>query len=122
MANDWKCDICSAFLALTLKELLHHITIMHSNETNFRVKCIVSGCPYEYSKMNSLCYHLSNYHRELQLNQCETQNTDRQFDRNEDAEIINDYAINQLENEYEDFSLSDELAGGESDNVSDQVR
>ena len=63
MANNWRCTICLVFFALTLKELVRHISIMHANQPNFRVVCGVNNCPQQYQKMNSLRYHIRHQHQ-----------------------------------------------------------
>jgi hypothetical protein len=64
MANVWVCSICFVFTALTLRSLIKHITVAHASEPNFKVKCLITGCPTEYKKINSLRTHLRRRHRQ----------------------------------------------------------
>ncbi|XP_044063741.1 uncharacterized protein LOC122881523 [Siniperca chuatsi] len=58
----WRCFICYIFVALTLKQLLSHINIMHSRSPDFRVVCGIDGCPNEYRVYNSFYYHVKRTH------------------------------------------------------------
>ena len=62
MAGIWKCEICLLFSALTLKQLVRHISVEHAAMPNFKVKCGVEGCPDEYKRMNSFRKHLRTCH------------------------------------------------------------
>ena len=58
MVRLWKCEICSIFIALSLKELVRQIGVEHAGMPNFKVRCGIDGCTEEYCKMNSFRKHL----------------------------------------------------------------
>ena len=68
MARLWKCEICSIFIALSLKELVRHVGVEHAGMPNFKVRCGVDGCPEEYCKMNSFRKHLRTCHSNVYNN------------------------------------------------------
>ena len=79
----WKCSICILFFAVTLKDLVRHITIQHAGQPNFSVKCGISGCPEKYTKMNSFRKHLRNRHKdELDLDHEENSEEVTSFNAN----------------------------------------
>lgn len=52
------------FSALTLKVLVRHISVQHAGMPNFKITCLVHGCPEQYDKMNSFRKHLRKFHAE----------------------------------------------------------
>ena len=58
----WRCVICFAFIALTLKVFLSHINTAHGRSRNFRVICGIDGCKEEYRVFNSFYYHIKRRH------------------------------------------------------------
>lgn len=64
----WRCFICYVFVALSLRQLLSHINVMHSRSPDFRVVCGIDGCPSEYRVYNSFYYHVKRTHTHHLLN------------------------------------------------------
>ena len=58
----WKCFICTAFVALTLRALMGHYYSTHSNSPNFFVKCGVNCCPATYRRYHSFYKHVVRNH------------------------------------------------------------
>lgn len=58
----WRCVICFAFTALTLKVFLSHINSARGRSKNFRVTCGIDGCKEEYRVYNSFYYHIKRRH------------------------------------------------------------
>lgn len=69
----WTCTICLLFTCTTLRLLLSHIYMQHSQEPGFNVRCGVNGCPRTYNKYNSFYRHLHREHIES-LQQTTNQN------------------------------------------------
>ena len=60
----WKCNICSVFVALTLKVLMSHYFSAHSEELNFFVKCGVNDCPATFRQYHSFYKHMAKNHKD----------------------------------------------------------
>jgi len=58
----WRCVICFAFIALTLKALLSHINVAHGRSRNFSAICGIDDCREQYRVFNSFYYHIKRRH------------------------------------------------------------
>ena len=59
------CPLCDSFAATTVKGVVHHIGLVHSNEPGFRITCGVGGCTRTYTKFNSYKKHMYVKHGEV---------------------------------------------------------
>ncbi|KAJ8310002.1 hypothetical protein KUTeg_011867 [Tegillarca granosa] len=84
----WKCAVCSVFVAVTLRLLIAHIYMKHSQNPGFMCRCNVDGCPRIYTKWNSYYRHV---HRELAqlLDQHDNHNVEQENNDLNADDIIN---------------------------------
>ena len=50
--NSLNCPLCESFASPSMKCIIRHIGLVHSDEIDFRVTCGVSGCLRTYYKFN----------------------------------------------------------------------
>ena len=58
----WKCSLCAAFVAITLRVLMNHYYTVHSNEVNFSVRCGINECPATFKRYHSFYKHIRKKH------------------------------------------------------------
>ena len=56
------CNLCTGYLAVSLRELLHHMRRTHSSDPNFHMVCGLEGCPRTYKRFSSFRNHVRRKH------------------------------------------------------------
>ena len=59
------CQLCE-FRALSLKDLLKHIRLVHAHRPGFRITCRMSGCQRSFTTFRVFRNHVYDYHNEQQ--------------------------------------------------------
>ena len=63
MGLPFKCNCCDTFQCVSLRILLRHVNVVHSQELNFKVRCGINGCPTYFQKYNSFYKHVLKHHK-----------------------------------------------------------
>ena len=56
------CNLCTGYLTVSLRELLHHMRRTHSSDPNFHMVCGLEGCPRTYKRFSSFRNHVMRKH------------------------------------------------------------
>ena len=102
MAHVWVCSICFVFTSVTIRSLVRHITVAHASKPNFKIKCVIPGCPTEYTKINSLRTHLRRRHKQICV---DTPVEDHQSEDNHINDDQGEYDTSSSEDENSDSCL-----------------
>ena len=117
----WKCSLCAAFVAITLRVLMNHYYTVHSNEVNFSVRWGINECPATFKRYHSFYKHIRKKHHheyegklkeDVNYSQCES---DSQSQINHD-DTVDDHGCNPSEASTRHCLSTDE---GSSDSSSD---
>ena len=57
----YQCPLCDEFQALSYKQLLPHIRIVHASKPGFSISCGVQGCQRSFTNMKSYDNHISQH-------------------------------------------------------------
>ena len=118
----WKCSLCAAFVAITLRVLMNHYYTVHSNEVNFSVRCGINECPATFKRYHSFYKHIRKKHHheyeskvkeDVNYSQCES---DSQSQINHDDPVDDHGCINLSQASTRHCSSTGE---GSSDSSSD---
>lgn len=58
----YRCNLCTGYLAVCLRQLLDHLRRSHSNDPNFHLLCGIEGCARTYKRFTSFRNHLIRKH------------------------------------------------------------
>ena len=100
------CPCCAVSSFQTLKKLLRHIRLSHSDQENFTIDCKFQGCNRTFRKLRSFENHIYAYHDVNTVGQnCAT-----------------DIGTVDQENDYEDVDDDDNEEAEVGSEESDQVQ
>lgn len=60
----YNCQLCELFASSHMKDIVHHIKLVHAHEPRFRIICGNNGCTRAFNNFHTYKSHIYTKHRD----------------------------------------------------------